>query len=308
MGLFGAKRWQARGKHVLVTGGSQGLGLAVAQLLAAKGANITVCSRTESKLQQALDKIKSSAVSPDQKIRYVVADVSTFDGAKQAVKDCDVVPDTVFCCAGGAKPGFFLEQTEQDFEAGMKTDYWTSLATAHAAANAMVKGGVQDGKIVLVSSLLGFMGLIGYSQYAPMKHAIRGLAESLRSELLLYGISVHAYFPATILSPGLEQENKTKPQVTLEIEGTDEGLTPEQCAKGLLKGIEAKHFFITTDFNSELFRVAALGSAPTNRGVVDRILNVISWIAIPIWRSFAADKTIKRHRKEHLKSLGLSSK
>lgn len=63
-----------------------------------------------------------------------------------------------------------------------------------------------------------------------------GLAESLRSELILYGIDVHAYFPATILSPGFDEENKTKPKVTLEIEGADEGLTPAQCAKGLLKG------------------------------------------------------------------------
>lgn len=63
-----------------------------------------------------------------------------------------------------------------------------------------------------------------------------GLAETLRSELILYGIKVHAYFPATILSPGLTEENKTKPKVTLDIEGGDEGLSPEKCARGLVKG------------------------------------------------------------------------
>ncbi|SPO28720.1 related to 3-ketosphinganine reductase [Ustilago trichophora] len=297
------KRWKPEGKHIFITGGSQGLGLAVAQLLASKGANVTICSRTESKLRHAVEQVKASAKSPQQEIEYVAADVSTFDGAKGAIDACSVVPDTVFCCAGGAKPGFFLEQTESDFEKGMKTDYWTCLATAHAAANAMARNGVVDGKIVLVSSLLGFMGLVGYSQYAPMKHAIRGLAESLRSELILYGISVHAYFPATILSPGFDEENKTKPKITLEIEGTDEGLTPAQCAKGLIKGVERGNFFITTDFNSELFRVAAQGSAPTNRGLLDRALTLISWIAIPIWRTFAADRAIKKHRKEHLRTL-----
>lgn len=105
----------------------------------------------------------------------------------------------------------------------------------------MARNGVVEGKIVLVSSLLGLMSFVGYSQYAPMKYAIRGLAETLRSELILYGISVHAYFPATIFSPGLEEENKTKPKITKEIEGADEGLTPEQCAKGLIKG---KHLII----------------------------------------------------------------
>ncbi|KAJ1033861.1 hypothetical protein NDA16_000069 [Ustilago loliicola] len=257
MGLLRiGKRWKPEGKHVLVTGGSQGLGLALAELLAAKGAHVTICSRTESKLREAVDKVK----------------------------------------------------TESDFEKGMKTDYWTCLATAHAAANAMARTGIKDGKIVMVSSILGLFGLVGYSQYAPMKYAIRGLAESLRSELILYGISVHAYFPATILSPGLEEENKTKPKITLDIEGTDEGLTPAQCAKGLLKGVERNHFFITTDLNSELFRVAALGSAPTNRGVGDRVLTLVSWIAIPIWRTFAADGAIKKHRQEHLQTLAKQSK
>lgn len=100
----------------------------------------------------------------------------------------------------------------------------------------MAKAG-NKGKIVLVSSTLGLMGLVGYSQYSPMKFAIRGLAETLRSEMLLYGITVHCYFPGTILSPGYEQENRTKPELTKKLEGgPEEGLTPKQCAEGLIKG------------------------------------------------------------------------
>lgn len=60
MGVLRRKRWSPEGKHVLITGGSQGLGLAVAELLASKGANVTICSRTESKLREALDKVKVS--------------------------------------------------------------------------------------------------------------------------------------------------------------------------------------------------------------------------------------------------------
>lgn len=303
MGALRSKKWKAQGKHVFITGGSQGLGLAVAELLASKGAHVTICSRTESKLRESVEKVKAAAKSNSQNIDYIAADVSTFEGAKRAIESCRVVPDTVFCCAGGAKPGFFIEQTESDFEKGIKTDYWTCLATAHASANAMARTNLADGKIVLVSSTLGLIGLVGYSQYAPMKHAIRGLAESLRSELILYGISVHAYFPGTILSPGLEEENKTKPKITLEIEGQDDGLTPAQCAKGLIKGVERGHFFITTDFNTELFRSAALGASPTNRGVLDRAVALIAWIAIPVWRNLIADRAIKKHSKQHKQSL-----
>jgi hypothetical protein len=63
-----------------------------------------------------------------------------------------------------------------------------------------------------------------------------GLAETLRSELLLYSIDVHIYFPATIYTPGYIEENKTKPKVTLKIEESDAGLQPEESAKKLLRG------------------------------------------------------------------------
>lgn len=63
MGLLGNKRWKPQGKHVFITGGSQGLGLAVAELLASKGAHVTICSRTESKLREAVAKVKVSGAS-----------------------------------------------------------------------------------------------------------------------------------------------------------------------------------------------------------------------------------------------------
>jgi 3-dehydrosphinganine reductase len=63
-----------------------------------------------------------------------------------------------------------------------------------------------------------------------------GLAEALRSEMLLYGIDIHMFFPATIYSPGYENENKTKPEITLKIEERDPGFKPEVYAEELLKG------------------------------------------------------------------------
>jgi 3-dehydrosphinganine reductase len=72
---------------------------------------------------------------------------------------------------------------------------------------------------------------------ANMLLYLAGLAECLRSEFQLYDISIHAYFPGTILSPGYQEENKTKPEITKKLEGPEsDGLTPEQCARGLLKG------------------------------------------------------------------------
>lgn len=114
----------------------------------------------------------------------------------------------------------------------------------------MAKEGVK-GSIVLTSSVLGFFGIPGYSAYAPIKHALRGLADCLRSELQLYGIRVHCYFPATMFSPGFELEQETKPELTKVIEGPDEGLSSDECAKRLLNGWFF-FFFLSLSFSVSL--------------------------------------------------------
>jgi 3-dehydrosphinganine reductase len=204
-----------------------------------------------------------------------------------------------------------LEQEQSDFEHGFKTDYMTALSTAHAAASLFVRSGKTEAKIILVGSTLSFIGLVGYAQYAPMKWAIRGLAESLRSEFKLYkGLDVHCYFPGTILSPGYEEENKTKPAITVQIEGGDaNGLTPAQCAKALLKGVQRGQFYITSDFDTELMRAgtATCGTVPGNNLILDRVKALICLIGVSSWRIFTADSAIEKHGREHRSKLKLSS-
>ena len=213
------------------------------------------------------------------------------------------------------------------------------------------------GKIIFVSSFLGYMSLIGYSSYAPAKHAVRGesiialaqihlsnitpgLAETLRSELLLYSIGVHIFFPGTIYSPGYVEENKTKPKITLKIEESDDGLQPDQAAAALLRGkawacyfpsrcflicyigVQNGNFHISGDLLGNLFRSSTRGATPHNNIVLDAIYSFIGWvralnqfrisvivnlkllqIGLPIWRR-SVDGTIVKHRAEHEEYLG----
>ena len=94
-------------------------------------------------------------------------------------------------------------------------------------------------KICFVSSTLGYMSFIGYASYSPAKHALRGLADTLRSELQLYNIDAQIFFPCTMFTPGYEEENKTKPRITLKLEEDDAGLTAEQAAQAMLTGSSA---------------------------------------------------------------------
>ena len=91
---------------------------------------------------------------------------------------------------------------------------------------------------------------------------------------------MHTYFPATILSPGLEEENKTKPAVTLKIEGDDEGLTPEACAECLIRGVERNEFSITDGIIGTILRISSNGCAPGNNLLLDSVLMLPSRVRI----------------------------
>lgn len=123
-----------------------------------------------------------------------------------------------------------------------------------------------------------------------------GLAETLRSEFLLYGIQVHCYFPATILSPGFENEQKTKPAVLREIEEADGPQTPEQCAKGMLRGLRRGHFNLTSDWQTDLFRALNSRIQPGNGLLVDALKSTLASIALPVWRNVGVDAIVRKYR------------
>jgi len=127
-----------------------------------------------------------------------------------------------------------------------------------------------------------------------------GLADTLHSELQLYGIDVHIYYPNTIFSPGYEEECKTKPGISQEVEGTVEGYTPEQCAKILLKGkthlvlcayadgcpartgVTKGHFDIVNDFFGNVFRSSCRRGTPRRSYFVEGFLDLFAFVSSQI--------------------------
>ncbi|KAJ2562634.1 3-dehydrosphinganine reductase [Coemansia sp. RSA 1822] len=295
-----ARKFDVRGKHCYVTGGSQGLGKSLACELARRGAHVTIVARREAVLKAALAEI-SACASKDQEIEYVVADIASEQGAVDAVDEAEKrngrAIENVFTVAGTANPGVFIDQPASLLRSTMDINYFGTLYTVHAAAKRMVERKI-EGQVVMVSSILGMLGLVGYAAYSPSKFAVRGLAEALRTELQAHNISVHCYFPGTIFTPGYEQENLTKPQVTKEIEGADDGQTPEQCVRGMIKGLERGEFAIATDPIGMLFRCATRGVMPNNNFVLDSCVAWVAWIAFVPWRMVVDHTVIKYARKQ----------
>ncbi|OSD04197.1 oxidoreductase [Trametes coccinea BRFM310] len=300
--FFTSKKWDPRGKHCFVTGGSSGAGLALAVLLVKRGAHVSIVARNEERLQKALAELEKHRQTSEQIIKSYSFAVNSEAGSAAAVKAASEAhggrcPDAFFFCAGASRPQFWVEQTEQLMREDMDATYGAQAYTALVASREMVKQGVK-GKLVFVSSVLGYFSIVGYSTYSPGKFAIRGLAEALQSEFKLYDIDVHIAFPGTIFSPGYEQENKVKPKITLKIEETDGGSTPEYVAETILKGIQKGKFHITVDFIGNVFRASTAGSSPRNSYITDLFYGLVGYIALPIWRN-SVDATVLSHRQEH---------
>ncbi|KAF8580282.1 oxidoreductase [Ramaria rubella] len=296
------KRWSPEGKHCYVTGGSSGTGKCLAILLTKKGAHVSIVARDEAKLEIALQELEAVRQHPEQILRSYSFSLNNAQSSQQALEAACAphggkAPAAVFTCAGSSRPSFFIEQTEQLLLNGMTASYWVQAWTALAATKQMVRDRVQ-GKIIFVASTLGFMNMIGYSSYSPGKHALRGLAEGLRSELILYGIDVHCFFPCTIFTPGNVEENKTKPDIVKKLEEVDPGLQPEQVAAGILKGVINDQHQSAADFVTNVFRASTRGTSPRNNILGDLFLSLFGWIAIPVIR-YMADKAVRDHRAEH---------
>ncbi|KAL0956968.1 hypothetical protein HGRIS_003069 [Hohenbuehelia grisea] len=303
---FFSKKWNPDGLHAYVTGGSTGLGLSLAVLLASKGAHVSIVARNQQRLDKALESIEAARQTPNQILKaYSCPLTNATDSAAALETVCAPhrgrAPDAVFACAGSSKPGFFVEMTEDDLTQGMFNGYWIQAWTAYAGARMMVRQ-KRKGKIVLVSSTLGYISFIGWASYSPAKHALRGLGDTLHSELMLYGIDVHTFFPPTMFTPGYEEENKTKPKITKQIEDSDDGLTPDQAALAMLKGVESGHAHIAGDMITRLFRASTRGAAHRGNWLLDGLLDFVAYIACPVWRS-GVDKMVVAHRIEHEKYL-----
>jgi len=254
------------GSHAVVTGGTSGIGLATARMLADAGARVSVIALDDTDLA-------SLAADPPPDAHLEAADVSDREATEAAVAACVAVHgpcDILVTSAGIAMPGYFEALPAAEFDRHMAVNYFGTLSTIRAVLPAMIER--RSGSISAISSTAGLLGVFGYGAYAPSKYAVRGLCDVLRTEMRPHGIHVACVFPSDVDTPQFHHENRYKPHETHAISGTVKPIPGEQVAAAILAGIRRERPVVYPDPKTRaVARIA--GTAPgVTRRVLDRIV------------------------------------
>ncbi|KAI6247654.1 3-ketodihydrosphingosine reductase tsc10 [Erysiphe necator] len=285
------------------------MGLSVAKQLAKKGANLFIVARNVEKLERAIEQIKIVAISNTQNFQYFCADVSKAGVALEVVKEAyrwnnDQLLDIVWCIAGSAHPGFFIDVPIQEMRYQMDINFWSCVEMAQAILPQWLSTAAIEKKktrhLIFTSSVVAFFPVVGYASYAPSKAAIKSLSDTLAQELILYTdeVKVHTVFPGTIKSPGLDRENESKPKITHILEESDPIQTPDIVAAKAITGLEKGEYLVTVGWLGDAMRGCAWGGSRRNNWVGDTI---VTWITSLVWPFIYNDLNgkVRRYRKSN---------
>lgn len=251
-------QWSKR--HVLVTGGSSGIGLETAALAAQRGADVTLVARDPQRLAEACAYVERARSSAEQRVIVRPVDVGDRDALIAAIGTaCDELGpvDMLFACAGYCIPGRFNELPLEAFEQHVDVNLLGVVHAARAVAPSMIERG--SGHIALVSSMGGLVGVYGYSAYSAAKFGVTGFAEVLRCELKPHGIGVTLLVPPNVDTPGYHREIEVEPVETKAINGIAKTRSPAEIARLFVRGVDRGHFLVLPGItNKLLYRLEGL--------------------------------------------------
>jgi len=257
------------GRYVYITGGSRGIGQAVAEEMAAAGAHVLIFARNEERLCLAAGGIAAARRETAQQVAWCSLDVTDPAAVTRVVSeqaDRFGAPEILINSAGGAWPDYFGNISAEQFERSFRLNVF---GTRHMIAAALPFLPRPGGHIVNVASVAGLIGVFGYTDYCAAKFAVLGFSEALRAELAPEGVMVSVLCPPDTDTPGLAAENRTKPPETAAIAGNAGTLAPREVARVLLRGMRREKFLIIPGWNARL-SVLAKRLVP---GLVTRIMD-----------------------------------
>jgi NAD(P)-dependent dehydrogenase (short-subunit alcohol dehydrogenase family) len=186
------------GKVALVTGGSKGLGKAMARGLVEAGADVVISSRHEDELRPALEEILKGT---QRKGKYFVADMSKRDDVRRLAKfalDQMGRVDILVNNAGTNIPQPIDTIKDEDWDAVMEINLNSVMALTRALVPQMKER--RWGRVIHISSIMGFVSKEGRDAYSATKSALLGLARANALDLGKFGITVNCIAPGPFLT------------------------------------------------------------------------------------------------------------
>lgn len=236
--------------HVVITGGSSGIGLAVARQYLERAARVSLIGRSQERLEAARARLISETGRSADDILIASLDV-TDDGAVQAVLsaiEADVGPcDILVTAAGLVSPMPFDALTGAQFKRHVDTNLNGTVHVISAVYAGMKAR--RQGQIMIISSGAGLIGLHGYTAYCASKSALVGFAEALRVESRWHGIDVSICFPPDTDTPQLADELKLRPAEAVAMIGRAGLWSSEAVARRIVRALDrrqAEVFFTPT--------------------------------------------------------------
>lgn len=210
MGRVSTQQPEHHARTVLVTGGNRGIGLSIAREFAAAGDEVLITHRSG---------------EPPEGLRGVIADVTDSESVDAAFTQAEEIfgrpVEVLVANAGITKDTLLMRMSDEDFESVLDTNLTGAFRCARRAVKGMIRA--RNGRIILVSSVVGLYGSPGQANYAASKSALVGLARSVTRELGSRNIT------ANVVAPGYIDTEMT-------------GQLPEDRKKQYLSAIPAGRF------------------------------------------------------------------
>jgi 3-oxoacyl-[acyl-carrier protein] reductase len=231
-----------KGKVALVTGAAQGIGKAIALLLARNGADMVVSDINLEKGEETAKEIR--AIGPKaMAVKVDVANLSDVERMVTGILEKLAKIDILVNNAGITRDKLILRMTEEDWDAVLGVNLKGTFNCTKAVVRHMAKQ--RSGKIVNIASVVGEMGNAGQANYSASKAGVIGLTKTIAREYAQRGINVNAIAPGYIETPmteALPEKAKEELRKLIPMERLGK---PEDVAEAVLFLVSEESSYIT---------------------------------------------------------------